>query len=136
MPKLSVWMVRISLLHMGIGFFFGALLLFHKGVPFDSLTWRLLNPHLELMVFGWTMQFAMGIAFWILPRFSQTEKRYGNVRLGWISFVLLNTGVWITTIGTWFANHSMALFGRVLLIVSVLCFIALIWRRVKPFGSK
>ena len=37
MPRLTVWMVRTSLLQLGIGFTFGMLMLFNKGVPFDPL---------------------------------------------------------------------------------------------------
>jgi hypothetical protein len=49
MPKLSVWFVRASLIHMGIGFFFGSMILHHKGVPIYPWTWRLLSPHIELL---------------------------------------------------------------------------------------
>ena len=37
----------------------------------------------EVVLFGWTLQLAMGIAFWILPRFSH-EPRYGNQAFGWL----------------------------------------------------
>lgn len=119
---------------MGIGFLIGALLLFHKGVPIDGRMWRLLNPHMELMTFGWTMQFVMGIAFWILPRFPNHEKRYGNVRLGWWSFVLLNSGVLLTTLGGWVAQGNISLLGRLILLLAVIVYIRLIWPRVKAFG--
>ena len=95
MPKLSVWLVRASLVHMGIGFLFGALMLLQKGIPVNAHLWQLLNPHIELMIFGWTLQFVMGIAFWILPRFSG-DHRYGKVYLGWWSFGFLNTGILLT----------------------------------------
>lgn len=134
MPKLSVWMVRSSLIYMGIGFLFGSLLLFHKGVPIDNLAWQFLNPHMELMTFGWTIQFVMGIAFWILPRFSNHEKRYGHVRLGWWSFILLNLGVLLTTFGGWVMQSHVSLFGRLILLVSVGFYIRLMWSRVKSFG--
>lgn len=134
MPKLSVWLVRASLIHMGIGFLFGALILHHKGIPIYAWSWRLLNPHIELMIFGWTMQFVMGIAFWIMPRFSG-DHRYGNMSLGWWSFVLLNTGVLVTAIGTWFAVDSVALVGRLNTLGAVLLFVILIYPRVRPLSA-
>lgn len=134
MPKLSVWLVRASLIHMGIGFLFGALILHHKGIPIYAWSWRLLNPHIELMIFGWTMQFVMGIAFWIMPRFSGNH-RYGNVSLGWWSFVLLNTGVLVTAVGTWFALNSVALVGHLNTLGAVLLFVILIYPRVKPLSG-
>ena len=134
MPKLSVWLVRASLIHMGIGFLFGSLILHHKGIPIYAWPWKLLNPHIELMIFGWTMQFVMGIAFWILPRFSG-EGRYGRVSLGWWSFALLNTGIIATGIGGWFALDVLSLVGRLLTLGAVALFAVLIWPRVKPLGG-
>lgn len=134
MPKLSVWLVRASLIHMGIGFLFGSLILHHKGVPIYGWTWKLLNPHIELMIFGWTMQFVMGIAFWILPRFSG-EARYGRVRLGWWSFALLNTGIIATSLGGWFVLDALSFAGRLLILGAVALFAVLMWPRIKPLGG-
>jgi heme/copper-type cytochrome/quinol oxidase subunit 1 len=131
MPKLSVWLVRASLIHMGIGFLFGALILYQKGIPFYPWVWRLLNSHIELMIFGWTMQLVMGIAFWILPRFSG-EGRYGTTVLGWWSFGLLNGGVVVTGVGGWLALDLLMLAGRLCTLCAVALFVALIWPRVKP----
>lgn len=133
MPKLSVWFARAALLHMGIGFLFGALLLCHKGIPIYAWTWRLLNPHIELVIFGWTMQFVMGIAFWILPRFSG-EGRYGRVVLGWWSFALLNAGIIATSLGQWFALPTLPIVGRLLTLSAVVLFAVMIWPRVKPLS--
>ncbi|MBZ0300843.1 MAG: cbb3-type cytochrome c oxidase subunit I [Anaerolineae bacterium] len=134
MPKLSVWLIRAALVHMGIGFLFGALILHHKGIPIYVWSWRLLNPHVELMIFGWTMQFVMGAAFWILPRFSGAG-RYGKVRLGWWSFGLLNLGIVLTASGTWLALDLVSLAGRLAVLSAVLLFVILIYPRVKPLGG-
>lgn len=134
MPKLSVWLVRAALIHMGIGFLFGALLLYNKGIPIYNWTWKLLNPHIELMVFGWTMQFVMGIAFWILPRFS-SEPRYGKVVWGWWSFGLLNSSILLTAVGAWFTHDLMSLVGRLGILSAVVLFVILIYPRVKPLGG-
>ena len=135
MPKLSAWLVRASLLHMGAGFLFGAMILHHKGITIYDWTWKLLNPHIELMVFGWTMQLVMGVAFFALPRFSRRESRYGAVYLGWWSFFLLNTGVIVTAVAQWFSISSYALSGRLLVILAVLAYVTMIWPRVKPFAT-
>ena len=133
MPKLSVWMVRASLIYMGIGFLFGSLILHHKGIPIFTWTWRLLNPHITLMIFGWTMLFVMGIAFYILPRFSDRNNRYGAEYLGWRSFYLFNGGI-ISALGGWFANHTFTLIGMLLLLGGVLLYIGMMWSRVKPIA--
>ena len=134
MPKLSVWLVRAALIHMGIGFLFGALILHHKGILIYPWSWRLLNPHIELMVFGWTMQFVMGIAFWILPRF-RGDQRYGKIYLGWWSFALLNIGILLAATGTWFVADLVSLVGRLSIFGAVILFVILIWPRVKPLGG-
>lgn len=135
MPKLSVWLVRASLIHMGVGFLFGSLILHHKGIPIFTWTWRLLNPHIELMIFGWTMQFIMGIAFFILPRFSDRPNRYGAEYLGWWSFFCMNSGIILTAISYWFGWQYMAIMGRGLVLLAVITFIVMSWSRVKPLGG-
>jgi hypothetical protein len=134
MPKLSVWLVRASLIHMGIGFLFGSLILHHKGIPIYPWTWKLLNPHIELMIFGWTMQFVMGIAFWILPRFTG-EGRYGRTYLGWGSFVLLNSGIFFTALSGWYIIDLLSLMGRLCTLGAVFSFVLLLWPRIKPLGG-
>lgn len=134
MPKLSVWLVRAALIHMGIGFLFGALILYHKGIPIYDWIWKLLNPHIELMIFGWTIQFVMGIAFWILPRFSD-KPRYGKTVLGWWSFALLNGSILLTAAAAWFTADILSLMGRFGMLIAVAVFLILVRSRVKPLGG-
>lgn len=135
MPKLSVWLIRTALIHMGVGFLFGALILHHKGIPIYSWTWRLLNPHIELMVFGWTMQLVMGVAFSALPRFSHQPNRYGAEYLGWWSYYLLNGGVILAAFAYWYANSTLMLTGRLLVFTAVIAYVVMLWPRVKPLGG-
>ena len=135
MTRLSAWTVRTALLYLGVGFFIGALMLAQKGLPFDPLVLRLLPLHIEVVLFGWTLQLAMGIAFWILPRFSH-EPRYGNQGFGWLAFVLLNVGVLCAGLGQWLgADPRVALLGRLAEVGAVIFFLGHAWPRVKPIGS-
>ncbi|MEZ4614036.1 MAG: hypothetical protein R2867_00780 [Caldilineaceae bacterium] len=90
MPRLSIWLVRAALCHLFVGFTIGALLLAHKGIPFAPWLWRLLPAHMEFLLLGWTLQLAMGVAFWILPRFYTTRPRSWLV---WLAWAALNSGV-------------------------------------------
>jgi hypothetical protein len=83
-PRLSCWFIRASLLYLAVGFTLGALLLVHKGIPLHPALWRMLPPHLECLLLGWTLQLALGVAFWILPRFPQGPD--GNEALAWWAF--------------------------------------------------
>ena len=42
MPRLSVWFVRFSLIHLFLGFTIGGLILANKGIPFAPWVWNLL----------------------------------------------------------------------------------------------
>jgi len=134
MPRLSVYMIRTALLHLGIGFLLGALALANKGVPFLPQLWRLVPIHVELLIFGWMIQLAMGVAFYALPRF-QGENRYGHLGLGWASYIVLNSGILITILSLWFGWQVWILFGYMTALIAVILYILLMWRRVKPFAQ-
>jgi hypothetical protein len=135
MPRLSIWSIRAALLYLGIGFTLGGLMLFNKGVPVVPSLWRLLPIHIEFVLIGWTVQLAMGVVFWILPRIQRTE-RYGNTKLAWIAFGLLNSGVMAVAAGEWFDGLArLTLVGRGTELIAVVAFAIYIWPRVKAFGS-
>jgi hypothetical protein len=134
MPKLSVYMIRAAVLYLGIGFTFGAMLLWNKGIPFAPWVWRLLGLHIEFLVFGWMAQLAMGVAFFALPRFNDHQKRYGRVWLGWCSFGLLNSSVLMLAYAHWQGSTTLALGGRCLLFLAATAFAMMITPRVKAFG--
>ncbi|MBK8026386.1 MAG: hypothetical protein IPK19_34610 [Chloroflexi bacterium] len=131
MPRLSVWMVRAALLHLGIGFSVGALLLFNKGAAFEATIWRVLQVHVEMLMFGWIIQLAMGVAFWILPRFARPPK-HGRVWLAVVAFTLINLGVLCSAAGQWFGIRELELAGRVGILFAGLSFAIHIFPRVKP----
>jgi len=67
-------------------------MLTQTGVPLAPALMRLLPLPVEVVLFGWTLQLGMGIAFWILPRFSQ-KPCYGHQPFNWAAFSLINGGV-------------------------------------------
>ncbi len=135
MPKPSVWMIRAALLYFGVGFTFGALMLYNKGLPIAPILWRLLSAHIEIALIGWVLHLAMGVAFWILPRFS-AQPRYGSVRPIWAAFAALNAGILIVIIGSWISSPAAMAAGRVIEMASAALFGAALWRRVKPLGGE
>ncbi len=100
MPRLSVWYVRTALLHLAAGFTVGALLLFHKGLPLHPALWRLLPAHIELLLLGWTLNLALGMAYWILPRHKTGAPR-GAAWPVWLSYGLLNGGLFAVCVAPW-----------------------------------
>ena len=68
MPALTVWALRIALCYLGIGFTLGALMLAAHGLTLAPTLLRLRPLHMELLLIGWTVQLALAVAYWILPR--------------------------------------------------------------------
>lgn len=134
MPRLSVWFVRLSFIHLFLGLTFGGLLLANKGFPFAPWTWNLLPAHMESLLLGWMAQLAMGVAFWIFPRFGTGAPR-GNVKFAWLALILLNTGIVMVAIQPFVGGSWSSLAGRVLEAGGILLFAAVSWKRVKPLQA-
>jgi hypothetical protein len=92
MPRLSQLMIRTALIWLAIGSTIGGLLLLNKGIPLLPWLWVLRFTHVHLLLVGWMVQVACGVAFWILPRLDASGSR-GNQRLAWLCYAALNTGV-------------------------------------------
>jgi hypothetical protein len=132
MPRLSQYFIRLALVNLLLGFTFGALMLANKGLPIHPRLWLLLPLHIELLLVGWTMQLALGVAFWILPRFLSDQPR-GNETGAWLALFLLNGGLWLFNLGTYFsAPQSVVFLGRLAEAGAVLAFAGHIWPRIIP----
>ena len=131
MPRLSAWIVRTSLLYLLAGFIFGSLMLAQKGVSYYPPIWAVLPMHMEFLVVGWLVQFAMGVAFWILPRHGRGRPR-GDERLILAAFIVLNAGVLLAASALVLPKALLA--GRTLEAAAMLLFVLGSWGRVKPHG--
>lgn len=131
MPRLSVWFIRASLLYLLAGFLIGALILAQKGIPFYPPVWNLFPIHMEFLLIGWFVELAMGVAFWILPRFSSGPPR-GNTSIVWVSLALMNLGLIMVVLQSLFP--LAVLLGRIFEILAGITFSIGLWRRVKPHG--
>jgi hypothetical protein len=134
MPSLSQWMIRASLLYLGVGFTLGALILFDKGVPYEPDVWRFLPLHIEMLILGWMVQLAMGVAYWILPRFGTQRRKIPFASLG---FMTLNLGILLVGIGTWQQSWiDLAIVGRIAELGAATAFVVHAWPRVKAPGVR
>lgn len=135
MPRLSCWFIRTALLYLVAGFTVGAVLLFHKGVPLSPWMWRLLPAHIEFLLLGWTLQLALGVAFWILPRYLHGPGR-GNETAAWLAFGLLNVGVLMVGLGWTLGLPSyLPLLGRIAEALAAIAFAVHAWSRVKALAA-
>jgi hypothetical protein len=136
---LSQVIIRTALLWLGVGFTIGGLTLANKGVPFLPWLWTLRMPHVHMLLVGWMVQLAYGVAFWILPRLDASGNR-GNVLLVRVCYVALNGGVLLASLRdplrTWFAADVLTLLpvsAGVLYIIATGAFVAHAWQRVVSF---
>lgn len=128
-------MIRTSLLYLVAGFLAGALMLANRGVLLGEWVDRMRPVHIEFLLLGWTVQLALGVAFWILPRFRSGPER-GREELAWTAFALLNAGVLGTAIGgATGAPGIVPLLGRGAEGLAAAVFALHAWPRVKVFGA-
>lgn len=130
MPRLSVLAIRLSLIYFLLGFTLGALMLANKGVPFSPWIWNLLPVHIDILLFGFVIQLAIGMAYWILPR--QRGGSRGNETNLRITVGLLNLGIWVVTfVGLWNLPGQWLAVGRMLEGIAAVLFTIQVWERIR-----
>lgn len=93
MDRLSIVMVRCSLIWLVAGVAIGSLMLVDRGVPGDWRAW--MSPsHGHMLFVGWLIQFALGIAYWLMPRKRTSDRPLGyHEGLAIAGAVMLNAGL-------------------------------------------
>jgi hypothetical protein len=135
MPLQTVWMIRLSLVWLLTSVLIGALILLGKAVPLPPMVWALLPVHYELAIWGWMVQFVIGTAYWMFPKYL-TGLRRGPQWAGWLLFILINAGVILLCASHLIADQPIqfaAQLGRGSILIGILAFILLIWNRVTTY---
>ena len=140
MPRLSQLMIRTALVWLAAGYTIGGLLLLNKGIALFPWLWVLRFTHVHLLLGGWMVQIACGVAFWILPRLDTSGSR-GNERLAWLCYGALNIGVVLAAshdplamaIGESAITRGLIVCAGVLYVAAVAAFVAHAAPRVVPF---
>lgn len=133
MPLQSVWMIRLSLGYLIGAVLTGVVILVHKAIFLHDSVWAMLPVHYEMAIWGWMVQFVMGTAYWIFPRFLKSKGR-GPASPAWSVVVMINLGV-ILLAGS-VLKHELATAGRVSILTGTLIFVALMWSRVVSYRKK
>lgn len=131
-------MVRLALLWMLAGFLIGGAMLVDRQMPGD---WRLwMQPtHGHMLFVGWFLQFALGIAYWLLPRKRTPERPVGyDLRLAQVAVAALNIGLLCRVVGEPLERYGHASGGTMVLltlsallqITAATIFVVQLWPRV------
>ncbi|MEO8637033.1 MAG: hypothetical protein ABI587_17290 [Gemmatimonadales bacterium] len=133
MPRLSVWLIRVSLLALLLGATLGAWRL-ALGGPADITRQHLRALHRLLLLDGWLIPFVIGTAHWMLPKHAGEHPR-GDPRVGVAGLILFLAGLLgggITIMNPTTPWASVLATGIRLLGFG--CWLTMLWPRVKPFG--
>ena len=94
MPPLARIFVRASFVYLVAAFLLGALMIF-DGLAIGRWLRSVYLSQIHLLVVGWISQLAIGIAYWMFPRFlkEQNPQPRGADWLAWAVVVCLNAGL-------------------------------------------
>ncbi len=138
MDRLSVIMVKSSLCWLLTGFLIGGLMLVDRAIPGQWRLW-MLPTHGHMLFVGWFLQFALGIAYWLLPRKRSPQRPVGyDERLGMLAAFMLNAGLLLRVVSEPFERpgHANALTltglsaSAVLQVVAAILFVSQMWPRI------
>lgn len=134
MPRLSQYFVRSALICLALGFTAGGLILSSKATSaVSALVWLWFPAHITLLMNGWLVQLAIGVAYWILPRIAGSDR--GRIRWAWASFLALQTGLFLAIVSMleiWWPPAKVAFAPGVLLQATAIpLFIIHAWPRIR-----
>jgi heme/copper-type cytochrome/quinol oxidase subunit 1 len=136
LPRLTGWMLRLSLVYLLVGFTLGSLILIRKAVSIYPAVWRFLPLHREFLLIGWTLQLVLAVAYWIFPRYSLPPRR-GNPIPGWIAFGMVNVGVSLFVLSFLIdLPLDLRLPGRLLELSGVILLGLSLIRRLRPYEGE
>jgi magnesium-transporting ATPase (P-type) len=144
MPPIARTFVKAAFVYFVVAFVLGALMMLERWLNFSRWLRVVYLSQLHLLVVGWITQLAIGVAYWIFPRFrkEQTAEPRGSDTVAWAVLITLNVGLvlrflfepfYLTGPQPWLAT-LLALSG-VLQALAALGFAWLIWGRIRPMES-
>jgi hypothetical protein len=131
-----------ALAYLLAAFVVGALVLINQGLALDGRIALLQPVFYHLLMVGWATQLICGVALWMFPPHSRERPR-GDERLGWCTYVTLNTGLLLRVIAEPFHTWRPALWlgwtlalAALLQVLAIWAFVLAIWPRVKGRPTK
>ncbi|MDQ7028705.1 MAG: hypothetical protein Q9O62_02455 [Ardenticatenia bacterium] len=98
MPPVTRWFLRSAVLYLVASLWAGILVVVPRVMPHAPRLLSALGPtYVHAFMVGWVTQMIFGVAFWMFPKAERARPR-GNERLVWISFWLLNAGLFLRVV--------------------------------------
>ena len=140
MPPIAQIFVKAAFIHFLVAFSLGALMMLEQWLVVSRWLRAVYMSQLHLLVVGWITQLAIGVAYWIFPRFlkEQDPRPRGSDAWAWFVLISLNAGLllrfliepfYLMEAKPWLAV-LMALSG-VLQALAALAFGWIIWGRIR-----
>jgi len=141
MPALVRIYIRAAFAYFIAAFCLGALMVLDTWLGLGRWLRAVYLSQLHLLMVGWITQLAIGVAYWMFPRFrkEQNPQPRGSDRLTLAVFILLNAGLLLRFVceplylmdpEPWLG--ALVALSGVLQAVAVIGFGLLIWGRVRP----
>jgi hypothetical protein len=144
MDPLSSRMVRASLVWLLAGVAIGAAMLVDRALPGQWRAW-LAPSHAHMLFVGWFLQFALGVAYWLMPRRRSPERPLGyHERAASVAVIALNLGLVLRVIAeplersgqTTELTLTTLAASALLQLGAVLVFVIQMWPRLGPRVSR
>jgi hypothetical protein len=140
MPPIARTYVKSAFVYFVAAFLLAALMMLDRWLNVSRWLKVVYASQLHLLLVGWLTQLAIGVAYWMFPRFlkQQTPHPRGSEGLAWAVLICLNVGLVMRFIvepfyllgpNTWLAA-LLALSG-VLQALAAVGFGLLIWGRIR-----
>lgn len=138
MDRISIVMVRAALAWLVMGAVVGALMLVDRAIPGDWRAW-MAPSHGHMLFVGWFLQFAIGIAYWLLPRKRNPARPLGYREApGLVAVAALNLGLAFRVLAEPFerTGHASDLTltllaaSAILQVLAIVLFVMQLWPRI------
>ena len=132
MPKLSQILVRLSLCYLIAGASIGLLLHVSRATGMFDMIWVLRPVHIEFLLYGWLIQFAFGVASWILPRKGAIPSA-GRLALGAVTY---NAGILFAAAGGVLGLTHLPVVGRLAELAGIALVVSTLLPRIRGLGKQ
>jgi hypothetical protein len=141
MPPIARTFVKAAFVYFIVAFVLGALMMLDRWLSFSRWLKVVYLSQLHLLVVGWITQLAIGVAYWIFPRFrkEQGPQPRGSDALARAVLLSLNAGLLLRFLfEPFYLMGPEAWLGALMALAGVLQALAavgfglLIWGRVRP----